>query len=84
MKGISLKILEDFGSKICAENSGEDKSKNSKEKGKKDQDILLRSIKPKVNKMFFKTSVSSIVAISFNLYSVSFVHINKDNKVLSW
>ena len=85
LKGFSIKVVEDFCSKVCAENStetGESEPKTRAEKSPKD--VLLRSVKPRVNKVQYKSSVQTIAALSFNLYSVSFAHLNKDLKVLDW
>ncbi len=82
LKGFNLKILENFGSKICAQNESSATSKDVKDKSTKD--ALLRTIKPKVSKTFYKSGVKSIVALSFNLYSVSYAHIDKDKKILEW
>ena len=84
LKGFNLKILEDFLSKLCNQNKPGKSDKSEGEIASKKEKELLRSIKPKVTKSFYKTNVSSTVGISFNLFSVSFVHMTKEKKILSW
>ena len=68
LKGFSLKILETFLHKIHDQQDRKRESKSEADMIKGDKD-LFRSIKPKVDKIYFKTNVSTIVALSFNLFS---------------
>ena len=70
LKGFNLKILETFLHKIHDQHDRRKESKSESDLIKVDRD-LFRSIKPKVEKTFFKANVSTIVGLSFNLFSGS-------------
>jgi len=70
LKGFNLKILETFLHKIHDQHDRKKEYKSEADLIKLDKD-LFRSIKPKVEKTFYKTNVSTIVALSFNLFSGS-------------
>ena len=84
LKGFNLKILENFLSKLCDQDTSGSAEKSKCDASLKKEKELLRSIKPKVVKTFFQNNVSSLVGVSFNLFSVSFVHMTKEKKILSW
>lgn len=79
LQGFDVKILELFLSKVF---ELESQAETKKKKIRLDQP---GQIKPKISKSFYRSQVSTIVALSINLFSVAYVQMSvKEKEVQDW